>query len=83
MNGGSDGEGQGSTPDRQAVVQGLRAQVHRLVDRCAGRDVLEAGCGEGYGAALIAEVARSVIGLDYDESAVAHVRALAGSGAGC
>lgn len=47
----------------------------RLVDRCAGRDVLEAGCGEGYGAALIAEVARSVIGLDYDESAVAHVRA--------
>lgn len=47
----------------------------RLVDRCAGHDVLEAGCGEGYGAALIAEVARSVIGLDYDESAVAHVRA--------
>lgn len=47
----------------------------RLVDRCVGRDVLEAGCGEGYGAALIAEVARSVIGLDYDESAVAHVRA--------
>ena len=47
----------------------------RLVDRCAGRDVLEAGCGEGYGADLIADVARRVIGLDYDESAVAHVRA--------
>jgi SAM-dependent methyltransferase len=47
----------------------------RLVDRCAGRDVLEAGCGEGYGADLIADHARSVIGLDYDESAVAHVRA--------
>lgn len=47
----------------------------RLVDRCRGRDVLEAGCGEGYGADLIADVARSVIGLDYDESAVAHVRA--------
>src|SRR6201990_2164194 len=40
-----------------------------------GRDVLEAGCGEGYGADLIADVARRVIGLDYDESAVAHVRA--------
>jgi SAM-dependent methyltransferase len=37
--------------------------------------VLEAGCGEGYGADLIAGVARRVIGLDYDESAVAHVRA--------
>ncbi|WP_051053580.1 class I SAM-dependent methyltransferase [Mycolicibacterium chubuense] len=47
----------------------------RLVDRCRGRDVLEAGCGEGYGADLIAGVARHVIGLDYDESAVAHVRA--------
>lgn len=47
----------------------------RLVDRCAERDVLEAGCGEGYGADLIAEMARRVIGLDYDESAVAHVRA--------
>ncbi|HET7665163.1 MAG TPA: class I SAM-dependent methyltransferase [Mycobacterium sp.] len=47
----------------------------RLAARCAGRDVLEAGCGEGYGADLIAGVARRVIGLDYDESAVAHVRA--------
>ena len=47
----------------------------RLAGRCAGRDVLEAGCGEGYGADLIADQARRVIGLDYDESAVAHVRA--------
>lgn len=46
-----------------------------FADRCAGRDVLEAGCGEGYGADLIANVARRVIGLDYDESAVAHVMA--------
>jgi SAM-dependent methyltransferase len=47
----------------------------RLAERCVGRDVLEAGCGEGYGADLIAGVARSVIGLDYDETTVAHVRA--------
>ena len=47
----------------------------RLADRCAGRDVLEAGCGEGYGADLIADVARRVIGLDYDESTVTHVKA--------
>jgi SAM-dependent methyltransferase len=47
----------------------------RLADRCAGRDVLEAGCGEGYGADLIADVAAKVIGLDYDETTVAHVRA--------
>jgi SAM-dependent methyltransferase len=47
----------------------------RLAQHCAGREVLEAGCGEGYGADLIAGVARRVIALDYDEAAVAHVRA--------
>ncbi|SOJ54102.1 putative S-adenosylmethionine-dependent methyltransferase [Mycobacterium simulans] len=46
----------------------------RLATRCAGRDVLEAGCGEGYGADLIAGVARRVVAVDYDEAAVAHVR---------
>lgn len=46
----------------------------RLARHCAGRDVLEAGCGEGYGADMIAGVARRVIAVDYDEAAVAHVR---------
>src|SRR5580693_10776355 len=46
----------------------------RLAPRCAGRDVLEAGCGEGYGADLIAGIARRVVAVDYDEAAVAHVR---------
>ena len=40
---------------------------------CLGARVLEAGCGEGYGAAGLARVAASVIGLDYDEPAVAHI----------
>src|SRR5579875_3819670 len=43
----------------------------RLAPHCAGREVLEAG----YGADLIAGVARRVIALDYDEATVAHVRA--------
>ncbi|MEH3143192.1 MAG: class I SAM-dependent methyltransferase [Mycobacterium kyogaense] len=51
-----------------------RDLVARLADRFSDADVLEAGCGEGYGADLIAGVARRVIGLDYDEYAVAHVR---------
>jgi SAM-dependent methyltransferase len=46
----------------------------RLAARCADREVLEAGCGEGYGADLIAGVARRVVAVDYDEAAVAHVR---------
>jgi SAM-dependent methyltransferase len=47
----------------------------QLAHRCVGRDVLEAGCGEGYGADLIAGVARRVTAVDYDEATVAHVRA--------
>ncbi len=47
----------------------------RLLERCAGATVLEAGSGEGYGANMIADVATRVIGLDYDTGAVEHVRA--------
>ena len=43
-------------------------------DMCAGRDVFEAGCGEGYGADLLAGAARRVQALDYDAATVAHVR---------
>jgi SAM-dependent methyltransferase len=46
-----------------------------LAPRGMGREVLEAGCGEGYGADLIAGVAHRVVAVDYDEAAVAHVRA--------
>ena len=46
----------------------------RLAERCVDADVLGAGCGEGYGADLIAGHARRVVAVDYDEAAVAHVR---------
>ncbi|TQM14902.1 class I SAM-dependent methyltransferase [Pseudonocardia kunmingensis] len=42
-------------------------------DRCAGARVLEAGCGEGYGAAGLAEVAARVLALDLDMPTAAHV----------
>lgn len=42
-------------------------------DYCVDAVVLEAGCGEGYGADLFAEVARLVCGVDYDELTVRHV----------
>lgn len=40
---------------------------------CRGAVVLEAGCGEGYGAQRLADSAHRVVGVDYDEAAVAHV----------
>ena len=44
-------------------------------DVVTGRVVLEVGCGEGYGAALLAGDAQRVIGLDYDAATVAHAAA--------
>jgi len=46
-----------------------------LAPYCRGAMVLEAGCGEGYGAALLAGVARRVLALDYDAATVAHAAA--------
>jgi SAM-dependent methyltransferase len=43
-----------------------------LLGYCAGAVVLEAGCGEGYGADLLARVARRVLGIDYDAPTVRH-----------
>ncbi|WP_235679857.1 glycosyltransferase [Cupriavidus necator] len=40
----------------------------------ADRDVLDIACGEGYGSALLATRARSVIGVDIAEAAVNHAR---------
>ena len=47
----------------------------RLVGLIDGKDVLEAGCGEGYGAHLLAANAKSLHALDYDDYATGHVRA--------
>jgi len=40
----------------------------------AGKRVLDAACGEGYGSALLARTAASVLGLDIADTAVAHAR---------
>ncbi|PVZ14666.1 class I SAM-dependent methyltransferase [Actinomycetospora cinnamomea] len=46
-----------------------------LVPACAGAVVLDAGVGEGYGAALLASSARRVIGLELDPGVASHVGA--------
>ncbi len=46
-----------------------------LLPHVLGRRVLEAGCGEGYGAELLAGTAAVVLALDYDDAALRHVRA--------
>jgi len=39
---------------------------------CSGKAVLDIACGEGYGSALLARVAQSVIGVDISQDAVDH-----------
>jgi len=45
----------------------------------AGRRVADVACGEGYGSALLAATARSVVGVDTDSAAIAHARASYGA----
>jgi SAM-dependent methyltransferase len=40
----------------------------------AGKRVLDAACGEGYGSALLGTVASSIVGVDIDAAAIAHAR---------
>ena len=42
---------------------------------CHGAEVLDAGCGVGYGSAFLGEVAARVVGIDRDEPAIAYARA--------
>jgi SAM-dependent methyltransferase len=45
----------------------------------AGLRVLDAACGEGYGSALLAQVATDVVGVDIDPLAIAHAAARYGT----
>jgi 2-polyprenyl-3-methyl-5-hydroxy-6-metoxy-1,4-benzoquinol methylase len=51
------------------------AAYHLVAPFIAGKRVLEAGCGEGYGAALMAASAAHVVGVDYDAPALELARA--------
>jgi len=41
---------------------------------CRGEDILDTGCGVGYGSAYLAEVAAHVVGLDNDSRAIRFAR---------
>ena len=41
---------------------------------CAGKHVLDAACGVGYGSALLAKRAAGVVGIDLSEEAIAYAR---------
>lgn len=47
----------------------------------AGKRVLDAACGEGYGSALLAGTAQSVVGVDIDAPTIRHAQARYGNAA--
>lgn len=60
-------------PEENYWYQRHEAAYQALLPHAAVPVVLEAGCGEGYGAALLATRADLVIGLDYDRPSTAHI----------
>src|SRR5205807_236795 len=60
-------------PDIQVVYE----HFHRYAwaaNLLKGRRVLDLASGEGFGAAILAEQAESVVGIEIDEQTVAHSR---------
>jgi SAM-dependent methyltransferase len=44
------------------------------LDYCGAKEVLDAGCGVGYGSACLATVAKRVVGVDRSEEAIGYAR---------
>lgn len=63
-----------SSPEDYAIYL-MHVATYRFAEQhTRGKRVLDFGCGSGYGAALIAESAASVVGVDVEEEAVAYAR---------
>lgn len=61
-------------PDENYWFRRHEAAYLAVAPFATGAVVLEAGCGEGYGAALLRSTASRVVALDYDVATMAHVR---------
>jgi O-antigen biosynthesis protein len=60
--------------DYQMVYEHLH-RYHFAASLCNGRRVLDLASGEGYGSAILADVASEVVGVDNDAASVAHAQA--------
>jgi ubiquinone/menaquinone biosynthesis C-methylase UbiE len=66
-------------PELRTTFLQSKAVYEFAADYVAGETVLDCGAGEGYGPALLAERAASVVGLDYSEEAVHYAAGKYGS----
>jgi SAM-dependent methyltransferase len=69
--------GERTLPDVRAENYWFRrhlAVYEWIAERCAGLDVVDMACGEGYGVEVLARRARRVIGVDANPEAYEHAR---------
>lgn len=67
-------------PSEQGEIRVEHYHRYALAMRVAGgKSVLDVACGEGYGAALLCQVAGRVVGMDISEEAIAHARSTYGN----
>jgi SAM-dependent methyltransferase len=64
-----------STPEEYLIYLFHTASYRFAEPYTKGREVLDYGCGSGYGSAAIAAEATRVVGVDVSEEAVEHARA--------
>ena len=82
----SDGRPTGVEFTGERFVPELKGSIalehlHRYLIACElarGVRVLDIACGEGYGSAMLAEVARHVIGVDISDEVIAHASSMYG-----
>src|SRR5262249_58306391 len=73
-----DGSGLPFTGERYVPEVGDQIQhehFHRYLfalEFCRGKDVVDVGCGEGYGTALIGTVASTIVGVDSSSELISH-----------
>lgn len=62
-----------STTDEGRNILAMHlASYRRVVELCAGKDVLDLGCGSGYGIGSLASVTKSATGVDVSAPAIAY-----------
>ncbi|MEN9560516.1 MAG: hypothetical protein RLZZ502_1727 [Pseudomonadota bacterium] len=65
--------GERYTPETKGDIWAEHHHRYLLaLEHVKGKNVLDAGCGEGYGSSLLASSAASVLGIDLSEQAVQH-----------
>jgi 2-polyprenyl-3-methyl-5-hydroxy-6-metoxy-1,4-benzoquinol methylase len=71
-----DFTGERMVPGRAPLMLEMahRARYRWALPQCAGKTVLDLGCGAGYGSELLAQAAAAALGIDISAEAVAHAR---------